>query len=251
MSEKQNALMAVAVGAVVLGLSAGGFFTALNAKKTADQNAESVEQLKQQLVTLQARAEVADGKITGLLELATNLVDLSRKTPVVDIKNVPSSQVAPQERPAAATIDAHKVDPAPAPAPAPAPISPTTTENAQHTMALAELLSDTPKVTGPAAPMTPDQVDNLLVEHISNNWHRPASAKDGMQVTIEIQMDRKGLIKHVKVQKGSGDEAFDQSAVLAIQDVKSVPEVASLSDQLYQRNYRLRTVVFSPEGLGK
>jgi colicin import membrane protein len=38
-NEKQNALMAVAVGAVVLAFSAGGFFIALGAKKTADQYA--------------------------------------------------------------------------------------------------------------------------------------------------------------------------------------------------------------------
>ena len=99
--------------------------------------------------------------------------------------------------------------------------------------------------------MTPDKVDSLLVERISNNWHRPASANNGMQVTIEIQMARTGAIKQVKVKKGSGDEAFDRSAVVAIQDVKSVPEIARLSDEEYRALYLQRTVIFTPESLGK
>ena len=132
MNEKQNALMAVAVGAVVLGLSTGGFFLALNAKKTAEQNAEAVEQLRRQLVALQARAEDADGKITGVVELVKSVVELNRKAPTVEDKPA-TGKVTPQEQPAApvVSIDAPKADQAPPP----------TTENGRSTLALAELLS--------------------------------------------------------------------------------------------------------------
>lgn len=242
MNEKQNALMAVAVGAVVLGLSTGGFFLALNAKKTAEQNAEVVEQLRRQLVALQVRAEDADGKITGVVELVKSVVELNRKAPAVEDKPA-KGKVTPQEQPAApaVSIDAPKADQAP----------PSTTENGRSTLALAELLSEVPKAEGAIDVVTPDKVDGLLVERISNNWHRPASAKNGMQVTIEIQMARTGAIKQVKVKNGSGDEAFDRSAVVAIQDVKSVPEIARLSDEEYRALYLQRTVIFTPESLGK
>jgi len=241
-NEKQNALMAVAVGAVVLGLSTGGFFLALSAKKTADQNAETVEQLKQQLVALQAHAADADGKITGVVELVKNLVEWNRKAPTVEDK-ASSNKVISQDQPAApaVAVEAPRTDQATQP----------TADNGRNTMALAELLSDVPKAESTVDTLSPDKVDSLLVERISSNWHRPASAKNGMQVTIEIQMARNGAIKQVKVKKGSGDEAFDKSAVKAIQDVKSVPEIAKLSDNVYQAMYVERAVIFTPESLGK
>ena len=72
-----------------------------------------------------------------------------------------------------------------------------------------------------------------------------------MQVTIEIEMDRKGVIKQVRVHQSSGNKAFDTSAVKAIRDVKAIPEIASLPTDVYQSLYKNRKVLFTPESLGK
>ena len=78
MNEKQNALMAVAVGAVVLAFSTVGFFIALDAKKTADQYAREVDQLKLEIADLQGRSGEADAKIEGVVRLVKEVVGLAR-----------------------------------------------------------------------------------------------------------------------------------------------------------------------------
>ncbi|EPP6561978.1 energy transducer TonB [Pseudomonas aeruginosa] len=243
MNEKQNALMAVAVGAVVLAFSAGGFFIALDAKKTADQYAREVDQLKQEIADLRGRAGEADAKIEGVVRLVKEVVELAR-SPAAAGKDgngkPPSSEHA---SPLGATTGEAKSDPGSTTTP-----SVGTGVSGPKTKALAELLDNEQKVDGP---VTPDKVDSLLVERISSNWHRPASAKDGMQVTIEIEMDRKGVIKQVRVHQSSGNKAFDTSAVKAIQDVKAIPEIASLPTDVYQSLYKNRKVLFTPESLGK
>lgn len=243
MNEKQNALMAVAVGAVVLAFSAGGFFIALDAKKTADQYAREVEQLKQEIADLQGGAGEADAKIEGVVRLVKEVVELAR-SPAAAGKDgngkAPSSEHA---SPLGATTGEAKSDPRSTTTP-----SVGSGVSGPKTKALAELLGNEQKVDGP---VTPDKVDSLLVERISSNWHRPASAKDGMQVTIEIEMGRKGVIKQVRVHQSSGNKAFDTSAVKAIQDVKAIPEIASLPTDLYLSLYKNRKVLFTPESLGK
>ncbi|MDI6671951.1 cell envelope integrity protein TolA [Pseudomonas aeruginosa] len=242
MNEKQNALMAVAIGAVVLAFSAGGFFIALDAKKTADQYAREVDKLKQEIADLQGRAGEADAKIEGVVRLVKEVVELAR-SPAAAGKDGNGKPPSPEHAsPLGATTGEAKSDPR-----STTP-SASTGVSGPKTKALAELLDTEQKVDGP---VTPDKVDSLLVERISSNWHRPASAKDGMQVTIEIEMDRKGVIKQVRVHQSSGNKAFDTSAVKAIQDVKAIPEIASLPTVVYQSLYKNRKVLFTPESLGK
>nr|EKT9494693.1 cell envelope integrity protein TolA [Pseudomonas aeruginosa] len=233
--------MAVAVGAVVLAFSAGGFFIALDAKKTADQYAREVDQLKQEIAVLQGRSGEADAKIEGVVRLVKELVEFAR-SPAAAGKDAngkgPSSEHASL---LGVTTSEANSDP-----------RSTSTVGAgvsgPKTNAPAERLGNAQKGPGP---VTPDKVDSLLVERISSNWHRPPSAKDGMQVTIEIEMDRKGVIKQVRVHQSSGSKAFDTSAVKAIQDVKAIPEIASLPSDVYQSLYKNRKVLFTPESLGK
>ncbi|MDX3998264.1 hypothetical protein QYP02_35250 [Pseudomonas aeruginosa] len=164
MNEKQNALMAVAVGAVVLAFSAGGFFIALDAKKTADQYAREVDQLKQEIADLQGRAGDADAKIEGVVRLVKEVVELARSPAAAgkDGNGKPPSSV--HASPLGATTGEAKSAPGSTTTP-----SVGTGVSGPKTKALAELLDTEQKVDGP---VTPDKVDSLLVERISSNWHR-------------------------------------------------------------------------------
>jgi len=94
-----------------------------------------------------------------------------------------------------------------------------------------------------------ENVDGILVERIISNWKRPASARNGMAVVIDIKMARDGGVRSVTVVKSSGDKAFDQSATSAIKAVKAIPEMSQVSDSTYKQLYKERRVRFSPEDL--
>ncbi|WP_330509693.1 MULTISPECIES: TonB family protein [Pseudomonas] len=94
-----------------------------------------------------------------------------------------------------------------------------------------------------------ENVDGILVERIISNWKRPASARNGMAVVIDIKMARDGGVRSATVVKSSGDRAFDQSATSAIKAVKAVPEMSQVSDSTYKQLYKERRVRFSPEDL--
>lgn len=111
------------------------------------------------------------------------------------------------------------------------------------------------QVKAPAIVKTPsptkrlENVDGILVERIIANWKRPASARNGMSVVIDIKMARDGGVRSATVVTSSGDKAFDKSATTAIKAVKKVPEMTQVSDSTYKQLYKERRVRFSPEDL--
>lgn len=98
-------------------------------------------------------------------------------------------------------------------------------------------------------PKTLDNVDSILVQRIIANWQRPASARNGMAVEVEIKMTRGGTVRSAKVVTSSGDKGFDTSAISAILGVKELPEMTHVSDATYNHLYKARRVRFSPEDL--
>ena len=69
-----------------------------------------------------------------------------------------------------------------------------------------------------------DELSNKIVKAIykkvSENWSRPSSARNGMEVLIEMRLNENGEVVGVGVLRGSGDRAFDQSAIAAVQKAK-------------------------------
>ena len=54
----------------------------------------------------------------------------------------------------------------------------------------------------------------------------------------------------MRVSRGSGDPAFDASAVAAVRNVGRVREVLQLDRKTFDSLYRRRSAVFKPEDLG-
>ena len=82
---------------------------------------------------------------------------------------------------------------------------------------------------------------------IENKWSRPPSARNGMEVTLTIQLVPGGELIDVQVIKRSGNDAFDTSAVNAVRKVEKfeVPE----DDKLFDKYFRKLTLPFRAEGL--
>ena len=84
---------------------------------------------------------------------------------------------------------------------------------------------------------------------IEDNWSRPPSARRDMQVVLRIQLIPTGEVVGVSVLKSSGDQAFDRSAINAVNKAARFPEVADAPPQVFERRLRSLQLVFRPEDL--
>lgn len=84
---------------------------------------------------------------------------------------------------------------------------------------------------------------------VQSNWSRPASARNGMQVLLNIQLIPSGDVVSVTVAKSSGNDAFDRSAVAAVKKAENFPELAELEPRVFEKYYRHFTLLFKPEDL--
>ena len=87
---------------------------------------------------------------------------------------------------------------------------------------------------------------NLIRDQVIINWKQPSSAKKGMSAEILITLVPTGEIVQVKLIKTSGNQAFDSSALNAIQKVSKF-EGLDMSRRLFDNNFRKFTLVFNPE----
>ncbi|NLC99897.1 MAG: cell envelope integrity protein TolA [Gammaproteobacteria bacterium] len=120
--------------------------------------------------------------------------------------------------------------------------------------ALAELLSEDTQYQQTKADTVGSQVagnlDDLIVRLVSEQWVRPPSARNGMAVTVLIEMLPDGTITNASVTRSSGDPAFDASAVAAVRNVGRIREMQQLDRKTFDSLYRKRSAVFKPEDLG-
>jgi colicin import membrane protein len=82
---------------------------------------------------------------------------------------------------------------------------------------------------------------------IIGNWSRPPSARNGMQALLRVILVPTGEVVNVVVEESSGNDAFDRSALLAVQKAERF-QVPTQSRQ-FERDFREFTVLFRPEDL--
>lgn len=119
--------------------------------------------------------------------------------------------------------------------------------------ALAELLGDTTERQQALADEVGDKVagslDDLIIKLVSEQWQRPPSARNGMNVEVLIQMLPDGTIVNASVTRSSGDAPFDSSAVAAVKNVVRIPEMQQVDSATFNAMYRQRRMIFKPEDL--
>jgi len=91
--------------------------------------------------------------------------------------------------------------------------------------------------------------EEAIAMAIEDNWSRPPSARRDMQVVLRIQLIPTGEVVGVSVLKSSGDQAFDRSAINAVNRAGKFPEVADAPPQVFERRLRSLQLVFRPEDL--
>jgi TolA protein len=86
-----------------------------------------------------------------------------------------------------------------------------------------------------------------IYQRIVDNWSRPPSARNGMEVQLRVELVPTGDVVAVTVLKGSGNTAFDQSAEAAVRKARrfEVPK----ESQLFEQRFRRFNLLFRPEDL--
>ena len=80
---------------------------------------------------------------------------------------------------------------------------------------------------------------------LSARWQRPPSARNGMEVLLQIQLLPGGEVRSVTILKSSGDKALDDSAVRAVENASPLPVP---SGELFDK-FRKFSLRFRPEDL--
>lgn len=129
-----------------------------------------------------------------------------------------------------------------------------------------------PKIEEKPVPQTDDLLNTLLAEEdqqlqqdqelsevarysaamtqlIEQYWSRPPSARNGMQVTLVIELVPSGDVVSVNIKQGSGNAAFDRAAVLAVEKIARFDVLQSMPSALFNRYFRKIDLAFRPEDL--
>ena len=200
--------------------------------------------------TVVAKAQVVQA---SLVSLKTPKKSQPKPKP----KPKPKSKPKPKPKPKPVPLETKPVAPAPAEPPQ-APIEEITPDSLQEDR-LAELqkelmagLDELPQMASLDQEDALDEVQQvaaLMQARITQNWRRPPSARNGMEALLTISLVPTGEVVGITVATGSGSNAFDRSAIAAVERVGQFPEVAVLSISDFERYFRRFPLRFRPEDL--
>ena len=89
----------------------------------------------------------------------------------------------------------------------------------------------------------------LIQQTVINYWSRPPSARNGMEAELRLQLVPTGEVVSVTLIRGSGNVAFDNSAINAVKKAGSFPELQNLPSSEFEKNFRRFRLLFKPEDL--
>ncbi|MBV1877847.1 MAG: cell envelope integrity protein TolA [Pseudomonadales bacterium] len=82
---------------------------------------------------------------------------------------------------------------------------------------------------------------------IIQNWSRPPSARNGMQALLRVFLVPTGEVVNVTILESSSNDAFDQSAMLAVRKARLF--IVPAKARQFDRNFRQFEVLFRPDDL--
>lgn len=177
------------------------------------------------------------------------------------LKPEPKSKPKPKPKPKPKSEPTPALDPKPIPDPEPAPPKAPEPQqesapslNAEQLAArtrdeLGALIDADSGAMGTAEPSMRDVVAATIRATVINRWTRPPSARNGMVAVLSIQLVPTGEVVGVSVLQSSGNDAFDRSAMTAVERSARFPEVAKLDNALFEANFRRFQLIFKPEDL--
>lgn len=189
--------------------------------------------------------------------IQASLVSLTKPKPKPKAKPKPKPNVVePKSEPKPKPVPTPDVvAPTPEPVADESPSSPEMSQAERLTELQRELMAgfeDLPDADEQQATVEVDdvqQVAGLMQARITQNWRRPPSSRNGMEVLLIISLVPTGEVVGISVSSSSGSTAFDRSAIAAVERVARFPEVTVLSISDFERYFRRFPLRFKPEDL--
>ena len=91
-----------------------------------------------------------------------------------------------------------------------------------------------------------EKFSSIIKKQVVDNWNKPKGISQNLKTEIEIDMVPTGEILSYKILKGSGNEAFDESAMKAISRVNTFDGLV-MQPKLFDDHFRKFILIFSPE----
>ena len=91
-----------------------------------------------------------------------------------------------------------------------------------------------------------EKFSSIIKKQVVDNWNKPKGVSQNLKTEIEIDMVPTGEILSYRILKGSGNEAFDESAMKAISRV-NIFDGLGMQPKLFDDNFRKFILIFSPE----
>tara|TARA_B100001769_G_scaffold55705_1_gene40482 strand:+ start:4639 stop:5247 length:609 start_codon:yes stop_codon:yes gene_type:complete len=91
-----------------------------------------------------------------------------------------------------------------------------------------------------------EKFSSIIKQQVMENWKRPKNLNLKLKTEIQINLVPTGEILSATLIKGSGNKAFDESAMSAIYKVKTF-EGLSMQMRLFDQHFRKFILVFRPE----
>ena len=85
----------------------------------------------------------------------------------------------------------------------------------------------------------------LIKQQVFNNWKRPKGSNPELKTEIQINLVPTGEILSAKIIKGSGNQVFDASALVAISRINNF-EGLNMQTKLFDEHFRTFILIFSP-----
>lgn len=159
-------------------------------------------------------------------------------------KPEPKPVVTPKPAPKPKVKAKPKVEPKPEPKP-----TPRITPDELAALARAELADAAAEEQTATAEELAASYAALIRQTVEGYWSRPPSARNGMEVMLSIQLIPTGEVVNVTVLQGSGNAAFDRSAVNAVKKAGAFPELKQLPTREFEKTFRRFRLLFRPEDL--
>ena len=89
----------------------------------------------------------------------------------------------------------------------------------------------------------------LFEQLVAQNWNRPLSARNNMTALLQVALSPYGDLMEVRLLEGSGNDAFDRSAIQAVRSAAPFHELKKIDRRIFNDNFRRFNFRFRPEDL--
>ncbi len=88
-----------------------------------------------------------------------------------------------------------------------------------------------------------------IQQEITQNWNKPYAFNVDKPSIVQIKLDAKGNILHIKLLASSNNKLFDESIIQAIESSSPLESIKTMDTKTFTNNFTIVNLSFNPEDL--